>query len=145
MNKTFDRRVKSDDRKTRMVQKSKGIFSFEITWQGAVYLLATLSLIFIGMILPQNIIITIIIGGLFLFLIIDAQYAFLKTLDEREYLHYSIAMRNTAWGMIVTIVMVSLVMLNFNDEVNLGVLIIATGLVGFIINVATRYKLEKSN
>jgi hypothetical protein len=54
-------------------------------------------------------------------------------------------MRNTAWGMIVTIVMVSLVMLNFNDEVNLGVLIIATGLVGFIVNVATRYKLEKSN
>jgi len=123
--------------KPEWFKKSKGIFSFEITWQGAVYLLATLSLIFIGMMLPQNIIITIIIGGLFLFLIIDAQYAFLKTLDEREYLHYSIAMRNTAWGMIV--------MLNFNDEVNLGVLIIATGLVGFIINVATRYKLEKSN
>ncbi len=59
--------------KPEWFKKSKGIFSFEITWQGAVYLLATLSLIFIGMMLPQNIIITIIIGGLFLFLIIDAQ------------------------------------------------------------------------
>jgi len=97
------------------------------------------------MMLPQDIITTLTIGGLFLFLIIDVQYASLKTMDERERLHYSIAMRNMAWGMIVTIVMVSLVMLNFNDEVNLGVLIVALGLVGFIINVTTRYKLEKSN
>jgi hypothetical protein len=126
-------------------KRSKGIFSFGVTWQGAVYLLVTVSLIFIGMILPQNIIFTITIGGLFLFLIIDAQYASLKTMDEREHLHYSIAMRNMAWGMIVTIVMISIIMLNFNDEVNLGVLIVAMGLVGFMINVATRYKLEKSN
>ena len=116
-----------------------------MTWQGTVYLLATVSLIFIGMMLPQNVIITVTISALFLFLFFDAMYASLKSMDERAKLHYSIAMRNTAWGMIVTIVMVSLVMLNFNDEVNLGVLIIATGLVGFIVNVATRYKLEKSN
>ena len=131
--------------KPEWFKKSKGIFSFEITWQGAVYLLATLSLIFIGMMLPQNVIITVTISALFLFLFFDAMYASLKSMDERAKLHYSIAMRNTAWGMIATIVMVSLVMLNFNDEVNLGVLIIATGLVGFIVNVATRYKLEKSN
>lgn len=131
--------------KPEWFKKGKGTFNFGMTWQGAVYLLATLSLIFIGMMLPQDIITTLTIGGLFLFLIIDVQYASLKTMDERERLHYSIAMRNMAWGMIVTIVMVSLVMLNFNDEVNLGVLIVALGLVGFIINVTTRYKLEKSN
>ncbi|HEY0196140.1 MAG TPA: hypothetical protein VGC02_01075 [Methanobacterium sp.] len=131
--------------KPEWFKKRKGIFSFGVTWQGAVYLLATVSLIFIGMMLPQNIITTITIGGLFLFLIIDAEYASLKTMDEREQLHYSIAMRNMAWGMIVTIVMLSFIMLHFYDEVNLGVLIVVIGLVGFIINVTTRYRLEKSN
>lgn len=131
--------------KPEWFKKNKGILSLGVTWQGTVYLLATVSLIFIGMMLPQNVIITVTISALFLFLFFDAMYASLKSMDERAKLHYSIAMRNTAWGMIATIVMVSLVMLNFNDEVNLGVLIIATGLVGFIINVATRYKLEKSN
>ncbi|NYB27328.1 MAG: hypothetical protein HVN34_08370 [Methanobacteriaceae archaeon] len=131
--------------KPEWFKKNKGILSLGVTWQGTVYLLATVSLIFIGMMLPQNVIITVTISALFLFLFFDAMYASLKSMDERAKLHYSIAMRNTAWGMIVTIVMVSLVMLNFNDEVNLGVLIIATGLVGFIVNVATRYKLEKSN
>ena len=85
--------------KPEWFKKNKGILSLGVTWQGTVYLLATVSLIFIGMMLPQNVIITVTISALFLFLFFDAMYASLKSMDERAKLHYSIAMRNAAWGM----------------------------------------------
>ena len=117
-----------------------------MTWQGAVYLLATLSLIFIGMMLPQNVIITVTISALFLFLFFDAMYASLKSMDERAKLHYSIAMRNAAWGMIVTMILIFMILSSFNDvKAKLSLLIIFTALVGGIINFATRYKLEKES
>jgi len=45
--------------KPEWFKKNKGILSLGVTWQGTVYLLATVSLIFIGMMLPQNVIITV--------------------------------------------------------------------------------------
>lgn len=132
--------------KPEWFRKKKGFFSFEMTWQGAAYLIATVSLIFIGIMLPENMIISIIITGLFLFLFFDMMYASLKSMDERAKMHYSIAMRNAAWGMIITMIMISTILYSFNDiKANLGVLIITTALVGGIINLATRYKLEKDS
>lgn len=132
--------------KPEWFKKKKGFFSFEMTWQGAVYLIATVSLIFIGIMLPENMIISIIITGLFLFLFFDMMYASLKSMDERAKMHYSIAMRNAAWGMIITMIMISTILYSFNDiKANLGVLIVTTALVGGIINFATRYKLEKDS
>ncbi len=132
--------------KPEWFKKKKGFFSFEMTWQGTVYLVATASLIFIGIMLPQNIIISVIITGLFLFLFFDMMYASLKSMDERAKMHYSIAMRNAACGMIITMIMFSTILYSFNDiKANLGVLIITTALVGGIINFATRYKLEKDS
>lgn len=132
--------------KPEWFKKKKGFFSFEMTWQGVVYLIATVSLIFIGIMLPENMIISIIITGLFLFLFFDMMYASLKSMDERAKMHYSIAMRNAAWGMIITMIMISTILYSFNDiKANLGVLIVTTALVGGIINFATRYKLEKDS
>lgn len=132
--------------KPEWFKKNKGILSLGVTWQGTVYLLATVSLIFIGMMLPQNVIITVTISALFLFLFFDAMYASLKSMDERAKLHYSIAMRNAAWGMIVTMILIFMILSSFNDvKANLSLLIIFTALVGGIINFATRYKLEKES
>lgn len=132
--------------KPEWFKKKKGFFSFEMTWQGVVYLIATVSLIFIGIMLPENMIISIIITGLFLFLFFDMMYASLKSMDERAKMHYSIAMRNAAWGMIITMIMFLTILYSFNDiKANLGVLIVTTALVGGIINFATRYKLEKDS
>ena len=132
--------------KPEWFKKKKGFFSFEMSWQGVVYLIATVSLIFIGIMLPENMIISIIITGLFLFLFFDMMYASLKSMDERAKMHYSIAMRNAAWGMIITMIMFLTILYSFNDiKANLGVLIVTTALVGGIINFATRYKLEKDS
>ena len=132
--------------KPEWFKNNKGFFSHEMTWQGTVYLIATVSLIFIGMMLPQNIITTIIIIGLFLFLFFDMMYASMKSMDERDRIHYSVAMRNAAWGMIITLIIISTMMSSFNGiKTNLSVLIIVTALVGGIINFLTRYKLEKED
>ncbi|OPX58376.1 MAG: hypothetical protein A4E25_01679 [Methanobacterium sp. PtaB.Bin024] len=132
--------------KPEWFKKKNDFYSFEMTWQGTLYLIATVSLIFIGMMLPQNIIISIAITGLFLFLFFDMLYAYLQAMDEREKSHYSVAMRNTAWGMIITIIIFSIILSSFNGiEDNLGILIIVTAFVGAIINFSTRYKLEKES
>lgn len=132
--------------KPEWFKKKKGFFSYEMTWQGTVYLIVTASLIFIGMMLPQNIITTITITGLFLFLFFDMMYASLKSMDERAKMHYSIAMRNAAWGMIITMIIISIIMSSFSGiKANLGILIIVTALFGGIINFITRYKLEKES
>lgn len=132
--------------KPEWFKKKKGFFSYEMTWQGTVYLIVTASLIFIGMMLPQNIITTITITGLFLFLFFDMMYASLKSMDERAKMHYSIAMRNAAWGMVITMIIISIIMSSFSGiKANLGILIIVTALFGGIINFITRYKLEKES
>lgn len=130
--------------KAEWFKKRKGFFSYEMTWQGAIYLLFTISVIFIGIMLPENMIITLALTGLFLFLFFDMIYASLKSMDERAKTHYSIAMRNAAWGMIITMVVLSIISSSFNG-INLSLLIIITALVGGVINFLTRYKLEKAN
>jgi len=83
---------------------------------------------------------------LILFLFFDMLYAYLQAMDEREKSDYSVAMRNTAWGMIITIIIFSIILSSFNGiEDNLGILIIVTAFVGAIINFSTRYKLEKES
>lgn len=127
--------------------KSDGFWGYKLPWQGTVYLIGTASLIFIGAtFLPQNILFEIPIGSLFLFLLFDAQYASMKSFDERQKMHYSIAMRNMAWGMIITLILLSMILMNFaNIKDNLGLLIIGTTIVGAIAGFVTRYKLEKEN
>ncbi len=130
--------------KAEWFKKKKGFFSYEMTWQGAIYLLITISMIFIGLMVPENMIITLTLTGLFLFLFFDMIYASLKSMDERAKTHYSIAMRNAAWGMIITMIVLSIIASSFN-EINLSLLIVTTALVGGVINFLTRYKLEKAN
>lgn len=119
--------------------------NIKMPWQGAVYYTGAAFLLLIGILLPQNLIITITIGVLFMFIILDATYATIKSMDERQNLHYSIAMRNMAWGMIVTMVILSIFISYYSIKDNLGLLIIGTGIVGAIINLLTRYKLERGS
>ena len=57
--------------------------NIKMPWRGAVYYIGAAFLLLIGILLPQNLIITITIGVLFLFLILDATYATIKSMDER--------------------------------------------------------------
>jgi len=127
-------------------KKGGGIFSYKIPWQGTVYTIATIAVIFIGIMLPQNIIIELIILAVFLFLIMDAQIATWNSLDERERTHASIATRNTAWGLIIILVIVMVVTSNLDiAKENLYRLIFLAAFGGAIIGIITRYKLQKEN
>ena len=132
--------------KSEWFKKGKsGFYSFKMPWQGWIYLIATISVLFTGMMLPQNIIISIIVTAVFLFLFMDMIIASYKSMDERGKMHYSIAMRNMAWGMIITLITVSIILSYTNIKNNLNILIVSVTLIGCLINVLTRYKLQKEN
>jgi hypothetical protein len=120
-------------------------FNFGITWQGGLYILLLISVLFTGLIMPQTLIIQLIFSGLFILLIMDFILASYKAMDEREKSHYSIAMRNMAWGMIATMVLASIVLNYIDVENSLTVLIYATGFVGAVIGIVSNYKLKKDD
>ena len=132
--------------KPEWFKKRKSDFhSFEMAWQGWIYLIIIILVLFIGLAVPQNMVNDLITGSVFTFLFIDMITASYKSLDERGKMHYSISMMNMAWGMLITIIMGSIV-LSYNDIKNgLGILIMVTALVGSLISLLTRRKLEKEN
>jgi hypothetical protein len=126
--------------------KNGGFFSHEMPWQGTVYLIVTVSVLLTGILLSQDLIANLMVIAAFLFLFTDAMSASLKSMDEREKQHFSIAMTNTAWGMIITMIIISIILSSFEGiKANLSVLFIITALVGGVINFVTRYKLEKGD
>ena len=132
--------------KSEWFNNKKGkYFNFGVTWQGGIYILLLLSVLFIGFMLPQTIIIQLIVSGVFIFLMMDFVIASYRAMDEREKSHYSIAMRNMAWGMIVTMVLVSITLSYFDVKNSLNFLIFATGFVGAIIGIVSNYKLKRDN
>ena len=122
---------------------------FNMPLKGWIYNIIAMSVIFIGVMLPQNVITETIIAGVFLFLIMDENIVSLKSLDEREHMHYAIAMRNMAWGILIIIITGSIVLLNnFNGvdlKTGLYILIMVTAVGGALINSITRHKLQKEN
>lgn len=90
-------------------------------------------------------IIHLIVRGVFLFLFMDMIMATYNSMDEMGRKHYSISMRNAAWGMLITIILSSMVLSYIHMEGSLNILIIATALIGGLIGLITRYKLEKEN
>lgn len=127
-------------------RKDGGFFNYKIPWQGAVYILATTAIPFIGMKLPQNILIELIILIIFLFLIIDAQIATWDSLDERERMHASIAIRNTSLGLIIFLVIALAIASNLDiTGESLYRLIFLAVFSGAAIGIITRYKLQKES
>ncbi|WP_321421086.1 hypothetical protein [uncultured Methanobacterium sp.] len=127
-------------------RKNRGFLGYQITWQGAVYLTVAIIVLLFGILFTENLIINLIATGLFLFLFMDALSASLKSLDEREQMHSAIAMRNAAWGMIITMIIMSIIFSSFRGiKANLSILFIITALIGGIINVMTLYKLERGS
>ena len=126
-------------------QRNKPFYSYGMTWQGWIYFMALLMMLFTGIMLHQNMIISLIAIGAYLFLIMDMIIASYKSMDERGKMHYSTAMRNMAWGMIITIITASIIIDYANIENGTTVLIGSAGLVGGLIAFITRYKLEKEN
>lgn len=136
--------------KSEWFKKKNGTSSiFNIPLKGWIYNIIAMSVIFIGVMLPQNIITEAVVAGVFLFLIMDESIVSLNSLDEREYMHYAIAMRNMAWGILIIMITGSIVLLNnFNSidiKTGLYILIIITAVSGALINIITRHKLEKEN
>ena len=116
-----------------------------LTWQGWIYLIITFSVLFIGSILPPNMVTNLMVDGVFIFLFIDMIAASYKSMDERGKMHYSISMMNMAWGMLITIIVGSIV-LSYNDIKNgLSILILVAVLIGSLISFITIYKLEREN
>lgn len=68
-----------------------------------------------------------------------------RSMDERGKTHYSIALRNMAWGIIITLIVTSIILDYTNTKNSLSILIMVVILVGTSLNVLTRYKLEKEN
>lgn len=127
-------------------RKDGGIFNYKIPRQGTAYIMVTIAVLFIGMMLPQNILIELIVLIVFLFLIIDAQIATWNSLDEREQMHASIAMRNTSLGLIVSLIIIMVIASNLDiTKENLYRLIFLAAFSGAAIGIITRYKLEKEN
>jgi hypothetical protein len=127
-------------------RKNRGFFSYQIAWQGAVYLITAITVLLIGILFTQSLIINLMSTAIFLFLFMDALGASLKSMDEREKTHSAIAMRNTAWGMIITMIIMSILFSSFSGiKANLSILFMVTALIGGIINIMTRYKLEKES
>ncbi|HEX3013824.1 MAG TPA: hypothetical protein VHO92_06095 [Methanobacterium sp.] len=126
-------------------RRNKPFYSYGMTWQGWIYFIVTISVLFTGIILPQNMVTGIIITLMFLFLFMDMIIASYRSMDERGKTHYSIAMRNMAWGIIITLIVTSIILDYTNTKNSLSILIMAVILVGTSLNVLTRYKLEKEN
>lgn len=127
-------------------RKNRGFLGYQITWQGAVYLTVAIIVLLFGILFTESLIINLIATGLFLFLFMDTLSASLKSLDERERMHSAIAMRNAAWGMIITMIIMSIIFSSFSGiKANLSILFIITALIGGIINVMTLYKLERGS
>ena len=127
-------------------RKDGGIFNYKIPWQGTVYMIATIAVLFIGMMLPQNILIELIVLIVFLFLIIDAQIATWDSLDERERIHASIALRNTSLGLIIFLVIAMVIASNLDiTKGSLYRLIFLAVFSGAAIGIITRYKLQREN
>lgn len=125
--------------------KNGSFFDLKMPLQGYVYILSMVAvMLFGGVLLPDNPITNISVGGLFIFLFFDMMYAKLKSMDERAKSHYSIAMRNMLWAIIITGLMGYIILNSFNI-MNLKVLFIITIAVGMVTSIVTHYKLEKNN
>lgn len=121
-----------------------GFWNYKTPMKGSIYLLCT-SLILVLGILSPFMYVGLICSGLFLFLFFDGMYATVKAMDERDKEHYSIAMRNMAWGMIITMIVLSMLSTEFVFLKNVSWLIIITAGVGGLINFLTRYKLDRDS
>lgn len=148
---TVDKRINRDENmviaKPEWFKRRRGGFwSYEMQWQGAVYMIITVSLLFVGISLPQNLINNIIFTAVFLFLLMDGIIASVKSLDEREQMQYAISMRNAAWGMIIAVVVLMIAASNFNiTKTDLYRLIMLAIFAGGMVGLITRYKLQKES
>ena len=149
---TIDKKINRDENmviaKPEWFKRRRGGFwSYEMQWQGAVYMIITVSWLFVGIIfIPQNLINSIIFTAVFLFLIMDGIIASVKSLDEREQMQYAISMRNAAWGMIIAVVVLMITASNFNvTKTDLYKLIMLAILAGGMVGLITRYKLQKES
>lgn len=59
-------------------RRNKPFYSYGMTWQGWIYLIVTISVLFTGIILPQNMVTGIIITLMFLFLFMDNDNSILQ-------------------------------------------------------------------
>ena len=118
-----------------------GFWNYKTPMKGSIYLLCTCLVLIIGILSPFMYV-GWICSGLFLFLFFDGMYATVKAMDERDKEHYSIAMRNMAWGMIITLIVLSMISSEFVFLKNVSWLIVITAGVGGLINFLTRYKLD---
>jgi hypothetical protein len=126
-------------------RRNKPFYNYGMTWQGWIYFIVTISVLLTGIMMPQNMIISIIITAVFLFLFMDMIRASYKSMDERGKAHYSIAMRNMAWAIIITMIITAIILDYTNMKNNISILIVSITLVGALTNILTRHKLEKEN
>ncbi len=114
------------------------------TWQGNVFLLVIiliqLSSVFLSMYME---ILGWILSSLFIFLLFDGIYASVQALDERDQQHYSLSMRNMAWGMIITMIVLFMLSKYLVFLQNVMWVLYITAAVGFVVAQLTKHKLDR--
>lgn len=115
--------------------RNKPFYSYGMTREGGVYFMGIILALFTGIMSYQNMITSLTALGVFLFLFMDMTIASYKPIDERAKKHYSIAMRNMAWGMIITLITVSIIFNHINIEESTTVLIMFTAVIGSLIGL----------
>lgn len=80
---------------------------------------------------------------LFLFLLFDGLYASLKAMDERNRHHYSLAMRNTALAMLITMIVLFMLSGYLTFLKNIMWAIYITCAVGFVVAILTKRKIDR--
>jgi small-conductance mechanosensitive channel len=122
--------------------KSKGI-GYE-TWQGNVFLLVIILIVLTSIFLSTY---TKLVGWilcvLFLFLLFDGLHASVKAMDERDRHHYSLAMRNTALAMLITMIVLFMLSGYLILLKNIMWIIYITCAVGFFVAILTKHKIDR--
>lgn len=124
--------------------KSRGKGFGYKTWQGNAYLLIIILILLSSIFISSYMeVLGWILCVLFLFLFFDGLYASVQAMDERDQKHYSLTMRNMAWGMLITMIVLFLLSDYLIFLKNIMWVIYITGAVGFVVATVTKHRLDK--
>ncbi|UTB32177.1 MAG: hypothetical protein NKF70_11850 [Methanobacterium sp. ERen5] len=114
------------------------------TWQGNVFLLVIILIVLSSIFISNYMkVVGWILCVLFLVLFFDGLYAIMKAMDKQSRHHYSLAMRNTALAMLITMIILFMLSGYLIFLKNIMWVIYITGAVGFVVAILTKRKIDR--
>ncbi len=122
--------------------KEKGV-GYE-TWQGNVFLLVIILIVLSSIFLSTySKVVGWILCVLFLFLLLDGLHASVKAMDKQDKHHYSLAMKNTALSMLITMIVLFMISGYLIFLKNIMWIIYITCAVGFVVAILNKRKIDR--